>query len=200
MKHPCCDPGRIEQLLEGRLTANEQSQFENHLETCPTCRERLETTAAEEAYWTEAAEHLRDDALDKETGTSGLLGLADPDGAASEERVGALRITDYFDPTDDPRMMGRFGGYEIVGIIGYGGMGVVLKGFEPALDRYVAIKLLAPHLATSGAARQIRPRSPRGRGGAPRKCRGDSPRFGGQGVAVPGHALHAGRFAAETIG
>ena len=67
--------------------------------------------------------------------------------------VNALRIADYFDPTDDPRMLGRFGGYEIVGIIGCGGMGVVLKGFEPALDRYVAIKLLAPHLATSGAAR-----------------------------------------------
>jgi serine/threonine protein kinase len=50
-------------------------------------------------------------------------------------------------------MMGRFGGYEIAGIVGSGGMGVVLKGFETALDRYVAIKVLAPHLATSGAAR-----------------------------------------------
>ncbi|MGA2256638.1 MAG: serine/threonine-protein kinase, partial [Thermoguttaceae bacterium] len=75
------------------------------------------------------------------------------DGSASDEKVSALRIADYFDPTDDPRMLGRFGGYEIVGIIGYGGMGVVLKGFEAALDRYVAIKLLVPHLASSGAAR-----------------------------------------------
>ena len=72
---------------------------------------------------------------------------------ASGERVNVLRITDYFDPTDDPRMLGRFGGYEIVGVIGFGGMGVVLKGFETALDRYVAIKVLSPHLATSGAAR-----------------------------------------------
>jgi hypothetical protein len=37
--------------------------------------------------------------------------------------------------------------------IGFGGMGVVLKGFEVALDRYVAIKVLSPHL-------------PPGRGGA----------------------------------
>src|SRR5208282_1166634 len=72
---------------------------------------------------------------------------------APDERIKVLRIADYFDPTDDPRMLGRFGGYEIVGIIGFGGMGVVLKGFEAALDRYVAIKLLAPHLASSGAAR-----------------------------------------------
>ena len=27
-EHSHCDPGRIEQLLEGRLTADEQSQFE----------------------------------------------------------------------------------------------------------------------------------------------------------------------------
>src|SRR5271165_2745226 len=149
--HPCFDPGRIEQLLEGRLTIDEQSQFENHLEGCQTCRDRLESTAAERAYWQEAPVHLRDDDLDEETGA--FLGLADPGGASPDEKVDALRIADYFDPTDDPRMLGRFGGYEILGVIGYGGMGVVLKGFEAALDRYVAIKLLAPHLASSGAAR-----------------------------------------------
>ena len=149
----CCDSGRIEQFLEGRLTADEQSQIESHVEGCATCRDRLETTAAEPAYWKEAAVHLRNDVFDEEIGTSGLMGLADPDRTAPDERIKVLRIADYFDPTDDPRMLGRFGGYEIVGIIGFGGMGVVLKGFEAALDRYVAIKLLAPHLASSGAAR-----------------------------------------------
>jgi serine/threonine protein kinase len=51
-------------------------------------------------------------------------------------------------------MLGRFGGYEISGVIGCGGMGVVLKGFDAALSRYVAIKVLAPHLAASGSARR----------------------------------------------
>src|SRR5262249_23702679 len=31
---------------------------------------------------------------------------------------------------------------------------VVFKGFDAALNRYVAIKMLLPHLATSGAARK----------------------------------------------
>ncbi len=53
-------------------------------------------------------------------------------------------------PTDDPRMLGRLGQYEIAGIVGQGGMGVVLKSLDPALNRYVAIKVLAPQLATSG--------------------------------------------------
>jgi serine/threonine-protein kinase len=51
-------------------------------------------------------------------------------------------------------MLGRLGHYEIVEVIGRGGMGIVLKGFDPQLNRYVAIKVLAPHLAASGAARQ----------------------------------------------
>ena len=33
-------------------------------------------------------------------------------------------------------------------------MGVVLKALEPALNRFVAIKILAPHLAASAGARQ----------------------------------------------
>jgi len=50
--------------------------------------------------------------------------------------------------------MGRIGPYEIVGVLGRGGMGVVFKGFDGALNRYVAIKMLLPHLATSGAVRK----------------------------------------------
>ena len=57
-------------------------------------------------------------------------------------------------PTDDDRMIGRLGTYEVVGVIGSGGMGVVLKAFDAALNRYVAIKVLAPHLGNSGAARK----------------------------------------------
>src|SRR5262245_59213986 len=33
-------------------------------------------------------------------------------------------------------------------------MGIVLKGFQRELGRYVAVKVMAPHLAASGAARQ----------------------------------------------
>ena len=44
-------------------------------------------------------------------------------------------------------MKARVGHYEIVAELGRGGMGVVYKGYEPALARYVAIKELAPALA-----------------------------------------------------
>ena len=153
-----CDPGRIEVWLKGGLSPDEQRQFESHLDDCTICRCRLETAAAEPTYWQEAAVHLQDDALDD--GLSEWTGRSDSDSVGADAGNYASRIIDYFDPTDDPRMLGRFGGYEIVGIVGCGGMSVVLKGFEGALDRYIAIKLLAPHLATSGAARRDLPGKP----------------------------------------
>jgi serine/threonine-protein kinase len=44
-------------------------------------------------------------------------------------------------------MKTHLGHYEIVSELGRGGMGVVYKGYEPALSRYVAIKELSPILA-----------------------------------------------------
>src|SRR5207253_10499651 len=46
------------------------------------------------------------------------------------------------------------GAYEVREVIGQGGMGIVLKAFEPALHRLVAIKVLAPTLAGSAVARR----------------------------------------------
>jgi HD-like signal output (HDOD) protein len=48
----------------------------------------------------------------------------------------------------------RLGSYELKSLLGRGAMGVVFKAFEPSLNRFVAIKMLAPELATSKAAQQ----------------------------------------------
>ncbi len=56
-------------------------------------------------------------------------------------------------PPSHPEMLGRLGRYEVERMIGAGGMGVVFKAFDSELNRPVAIKVLAPHLAGSGAAR-----------------------------------------------
>ena len=64
------------------------------------------------------------------------------------------QVLSMLNPTDDPAMLGRIGGYEVSGVVGSGGMGIVLKAFDRPLDRTVAIKVLAPRLASSGAARR----------------------------------------------
>jgi tRNA A-37 threonylcarbamoyl transferase component Bud32 len=42
----------------------------------------------------------------------------------------------------------RLGNYRVVAALGQGGMAKVYKGYQPLLDRYVAIKVLAPRFAT----------------------------------------------------
>ena len=52
----------------------------------------------------------------------------------------------------------RLGPYEILGLIGVGGMGEVYKANDTRLDRTVAVKVLPEHLASSSERRASRRR------------------------------------------
>ncbi|MEZ6095012.1 MAG: serine/threonine-protein kinase [Pirellulaceae bacterium] len=63
-------------------------------------------------------------------------------------------VENYLSPAEDPQYLGRIGCYDVMGVIGQGGTGVVLKALESRLNRFVAIKVLAPHLTANGPARK----------------------------------------------
>ena len=46
---------------------------------------------------------------------------------------------DFLTPTDHREALGRLGCYEILGVVGAGGMGMVLKALDPSLNRIVAV-------------------------------------------------------------
>jgi hypothetical protein len=148
-----CDDSRLAVLLRGEESSAEFVAASSHVESCAACQQRLSTLAADAGQWEETREFLRQ---------------SGDDAALTEERKGrpwnaeGRRATSWtealarqlLDPPSHPEMLGRLGRYEIERLIGSGGMGIVFKGFDTELNRPVAIKVLAPHLATSGAARQ----------------------------------------------
>ena len=147
-----CDPKLLAKFLIGELTQAEEATLQNHLDQCETCQENMRVQAAEESYWTEASQLFGDCDGYQSCRILGETRSDDFDRVTSSMQTKS--VLSMLAPTDDPNMLGRLGPYEVSGIIGSGGMGIVLKAFDCSLDRTVAIKVMAPHLASSGSARQ----------------------------------------------
>src|SRR5262249_4082087 len=152
MTQPTCPDVRSWQdLLEGGGAGGEREELAQHLEACAACQHTLETLAAEPAVWEDAAR-----ALGEQQGQAGrepalqdlVERLKREQPPAVEEDLSFLR------PADKPGLLGLLGPYEVREVIGRGGMGVVLKAFEPALHRVVAIKVMAAALAGNATARR----------------------------------------------
>jgi serine/threonine-protein kinase len=143
-RHTPCDASRLRALLDASASEDGGSgDLAQHLEHCEKCRGELEAMAGGR-WWEEVRPFVRPEPGDE----PGAPTQAGPAAATGDPELHFLA------PPDRPGHLGRFGPYEVLGVLGKGGMGVVLKAWEPALRRTVAIKVLAPQLATCGAARQ----------------------------------------------
>ena len=127
-------------LYDDETTADFQS-LSKHVETCHDCQARLTELASDPATWDSVRDVLSED------------GEASPAHDAGSKNVERM-LPELLRPAGHPEMLGRIGRYDVENVVGAGGMGVVLKGFDTELNRPVAIKVLARHLAYSGAARQ----------------------------------------------
>src|SRR5579871_3984638 len=138
-----CDAGRLDLLLQSRLPEVLEHDVEDHLLTCRACRARLDELAGGPRWWNQVRRNL-----------VGSAPCESPtlDSVCTGQRP-AIDLA-WLQPSDRPDSLGRLGAYEVQEVIGRGGMGVVLKAFDPALHRPVAIKVLAAEYAARGAARK----------------------------------------------
>lgn len=142
----CLSESALTAIACNQLDDTELGQWELHLESCASCCENLEASSADAQTWDSARQFLPDDDQDRERFTCNAR--------TDCETSDSTELLRFLAPTDDPRMLGRLGTYEISGIIGAGGMGIVLKALEPALSRFVALKVLAPRFWKDTLARE----------------------------------------------
>ncbi len=146
-----CDAIKPQAFLNDELSIEAEERLLAHLESCEKCRARLINAASQPELSREIAQALRDQPGDSVALCSRIQQQANLATTATAQIEQVVRL---LEPTDDPTKLGRIGGYEVAGVVGSGGMGAVLKAVDPALDRVIAIKVLSPHLATTGAARK----------------------------------------------
>src|SRR5262245_11365707 len=136
-----CSTELLQSALAGHLPADEEKSLQQHLEECAECSAALEQMAGGTAWCQAAASLLAGDELDE--------------AISARDDWSAVDFTvEHLEPSDEPNVLGRLGGYDVLEVIGQGSMGVVLKAFDRELKRCVAIKVLAPHLAQSSLAKK----------------------------------------------
>ncbi len=151
-----CPPADRLRTLLGEEPPADEAELMAHVEACPACRGQLDQLAgANEAVlsaagalgttWDGEGPALRRvlDEMKTEIGVPPRAGTYNLDWVRS-----------LLQPAESPGALGRLDNYDVTEVVGQGGMGVVLKAYDARVKRWVAIKVLAAHLAHDDVARQ----------------------------------------------
>ena len=162
--HDCPPDAQLGGLIRGDLADPASAAVTDHVGACIGCQDRLDRLAApggpplsdilhhidrsgpasDSAYWPAV-----DRVAASLTGDFPLDGSPDGPVAPRDD----LKL-DFLRPSDEPGRLGLLSTFEVVRVVGRGGMGVVLHGWDPCLRRDVALKVLDPQLANNSTARQ----------------------------------------------
>jgi serine/threonine protein kinase len=149
---PHLTAAEIQLLLSSENDPDTDSSAE-HLASCTACQSKLTESAGSSDWWQDAHSLLSGDDLPRWQPDLTNSSVITSDSYGSRQPDHQHLLTLLASPKH-PEMLGRLGRYDIEKIIGSGGMGVVLKAHDVELNRPIAIKVLAPHLAHVGAARE----------------------------------------------
>jgi serine/threonine protein kinase len=153
MSPDCPTPDALLRVFAGDRPPDNSRVLLRHVEDCPACRARV--AALPLSFRPHPA--FVSDRPDRPTPVADpwavpqTVDLGSVELASATDNVGdAIEVLTH--PVEPPPR--RVGHYEVVGTLGRGGMGVVLKAIDPGLSRFVALKMLSRHLAAHEAYRR----------------------------------------------
>ena len=163
----CPTEQQLSDLVNDRLSDSRVDELTEHVGTCEVCQETMQRLAAgdlafdsllvgsvaavppkESQYWdvrnSIANNPIEITAISQSANTVSQPTRFHPGGSGNgtDGRYTANVDLSFLSPSDNPAFLGRLQQFDIVRVLGHGGMGVVLQGFDPHLQRTVAIKVL----------------------------------------------------------
>ena len=137
-----------------------EADFENlakHFETCRECQKLAESQFQSDWHDSAFQAPLKDanvSDLEYPSYDSRVDWNQVTQGAETAEATLAEEAEELLGAATHPELLGRIGRYDVEGVLGSGGTGVVFRAFDKDLHRVVAIKVLNRSLATNAAARK----------------------------------------------
>ena len=153
----CPQKDELEKLLDGSLSSERRHECMDHMESCECCQAKLEQIATGESNLSRIVKSLNET---EPVSSSAYWPALKELGADLDEtfvprpprsRGASLK---FLQPAIDPAYLGRLAHFEVMRVIGHGGMGIVLEAFDSKLQRHVAVKVLDPELADDEVSRQ----------------------------------------------
>ena len=144
-------------IVSEKPTAVSEDQIETHVAQCSQCQQRLLNFAADDSWrdqFCSSIVSLSGQAAFNETNTKLFPEDREAVGDKFDLQTINQMLENVLQPPTHPETLGRLGRYEVEKVIGFGGMGIVLRGFDRELHRPVAIKMISPRLSSNGTAKE----------------------------------------------
>ena len=165
MTSTCPNADVLRGILDSSLPEPVQAEVVAHLDGCASCQVALEQIAASGSSILDVARAAGTDEQPTETSAFWpalrrvereihnpvevlAVTRSDPGGS-----VRLLPDFDFLDPPEDPTHLGSIDRFQMVELVGRGGMGLVFRAYDACLQRTVAVKLLDPQYAKNDLAR-----------------------------------------------
>lgn len=149
-----CPPGDIlRAAANADCTPEEERSVQEHLNHCEACRRRFDESTTPIEHLDELRRvHAECSSVDIDRLKESCFQQLPPQ-ESQADRVPVFGSLWLAPPRDD-RYVGRLGTYDVEALLGRGAMGMVLKCTDRALERPVALKVLAPEVAGDDVARK----------------------------------------------